>query len=244
MIVESLMTRDPVVCRPESTLADAAAIMWRCDCGVVPVTDGDERVVGVITDRDICMALALSGQNASEARVGDVMARDVQVCTPVDDVREALEAMRKRQVRRLPVVNSMGKLVGVLSINDIILHTRKGKNKKRVSRRVTLATLRAICRPHGSTESDEVTDTGDGETSEGESAAPPVEEHFNETAVVPPPNEKPRQRVGKSKTAGRRKTASKRKSVGEAKSESVVDAKSESVVDAKSESVGEGDIAE
>ncbi|MDQ5838439.1 MAG: CBS domain-containing protein, partial [Acidobacteriota bacterium] len=147
MIVESLMTRDVEVCRPDSTLADAAAVMWRRDCGVVPVVEEDGRVVGVVTDRDICMALSMRGQRAAEVRVAEVLTGGVQTCTPVDDVREALETMARRQVRRLPVVDSRGHLVGLLSINDIIRHTRKGKPKKRVSRRAALAALRAICAP-------------------------------------------------------------------------------------------------
>jgi CBS domain-containing protein len=154
MLVESLMTRDVESARPESTLADAAGVMWRRDCGVVPVVDEDGGVVGVITDRDICMALSTRGRPAAEVRVSEVMARGVQTCTPVDDVREALEAMGRRQVRRLPVVDSRGHLVGLLSINDIIRHTRKGKGKKRVPRRATLAALQSICAPHGSGENE------------------------------------------------------------------------------------------
>src|SRR5919205_701264 len=150
MLVESLMTRDVESARPDSTLAEAAAVMWRRDCGVVPVVEEGGGVVGVITDRDICMALSMRGQRAGEVRVAEVMSGGVETCTPVDDVREALEAMARRQVRRLPVVDSRGRLVGVLSISDVVRHTRKGKGKKHVSRRATLAALRAVCAPHGS----------------------------------------------------------------------------------------------
>jgi len=176
MLVESLMTRDVESARPESTLAEAAAVMWRRDCGVVPVTDEGGSVVGVITDRDICMALSMRGQRAAEVRVAEVMARGVETCTPVDDVREALEAMARRQVRRLPVVDSRGRLVGVLSINDIIRHTRKGKSKKRVSRRAALAALRAVCAPHGS---------GGDEVADGQSDEEAGEEHHDEAASSP-----------------------------------------------------------
>jgi len=173
MLVESLMTRDVEAARTESTLAEAAAVMWRRDCGIVPVTDEGGRVVGVVTDRDICMALSMRGQRAAEVRVSEVMARGVETCTPVDDVREALEAMARRQVRRLPVVDSRGRLVGVLSLNDVIRRTRKGKGGKRVSRRAALAALRAVCAPHGSGEGEH---TGGGE----EEAA--GEEHYDEGA--------------------------------------------------------------
>jgi CBS domain-containing protein len=175
MLVESLMTRDPESCRPEASLADAAAIMWRRDCGVVPVTGGKGDVVGVITDRDICMALGLGGRLAADVSVGEVMSRDVQTCTPVDDVREALELMQARQLRRLPVVNSGGKLVGILSMNDVVLRTRKGKGKKQVARGETLKAIKAISRPHVAVEDEGA--SGDS----GESGyAPELEESSGE----------------------------------------------------------------
>lgn len=155
MLVEKLMTREVESARPDDTLAAAAAVMWRRDCGVVPVVEEGGQVVGVITDRDICMALSLRGQRAAEVRVAEVMARGVETCTPVDDLGEALEAMARRQVRRLPVVDSRGRLVGLLSLNDVIRRTRKGKGGKRVSRRAALAALRAVCAPHGSGEEEE-----------------------------------------------------------------------------------------
>jgi CBS domain-containing protein len=174
MLVEKLMTRDVESCRAEATTADAAAIMWRRDCGSVPVTDDEGRVVGIITDRDICMALSMRGQRAADVRVGEVMAAGaIRTCSPVDDVREALEAMREGQLRRLPVVDGKDRLVGILSITDIVLHTQKGKGKKRVSRRETLATLRAICRPHGSASA-----------GEEDSRAHDGEVHFDEIAFI------------------------------------------------------------
>jgi CBS domain-containing protein len=172
MLVEGLMTRDVESARPHDTLADAAAVMWRRDCGVVPVIDDGGRVVGVITDRDICMALSMRGQRAGEVRVAEVMARGVETCTPVDDVREALEAMARRQVRRLPVVDSRGRLVGILSLNDVIRHTRKGKSKKRVSRRAALAALRAVCAPHGDGEQEAAEEEAADSGSEAADAKP------------------------------------------------------------------------
>jgi CBS domain-containing protein len=172
MLVENLMTRDPESCRPEASLADAAAIMWRRDCGIVPVTDDEGNVVGVVTDRDICMTLGLGGRLAADVSVGEAMSRVVESCTPVDDVREALELMRARQLRRLPVVNSHGKLVGILSINDVILHTRKGKGKKQVARRDTLSTLKALSRPRDPA----ADETADDEPSDESTFAPELED--------------------------------------------------------------------
>jgi len=175
MLVESLMTRDVESARPESTLAEAAAVMWRRDCGVVPVVEEGGGVVGVITDRDICMALSIRGQRAAEVRVAEVMSRGVESCTPVDDLGEALEAMARRQVRRLPVVDSRGRLVGLLSLNDVIRRTRKGKGGKRVSRRAALAALRAVCAAH---------DSGVDEVAAGDGGEAASEEHYAE--VAPP----------------------------------------------------------
>jgi CBS domain-containing protein len=148
MLVEQLMTREVEACRPDSTLAEAAALMWRRDCGVAPVVDEGGRVVGVLTDRDICIALATRGQTAHEVRAAEVMARPVHACTAVDDAEEALALMRRARVRRLPVLDAAGRLAGLLSINDLLRHARRGKGKRRVSRREVLRTLRAIGRPH------------------------------------------------------------------------------------------------
>jgi CBS-domain-containing membrane protein len=142
------MTSDVESCSASNTLAEAAAVMWRRDCGVVPVVDEERRVVGMVTDRDICMALATRGQLATEVTVGDVMTASPRTCTTVDDVREALDLMKSAQLRRLPVVDGGGRLAGILSLNDIILHSARGKGKKHVSHADTMAVLKAINAPH------------------------------------------------------------------------------------------------
>lgn len=144
MLVEKIMTSDVESCLASDTLADAAAVMWRRDCGSVPVVDEGRLVVGVVTDRDICMALATRGQLATEVKVGDVMTAEPRTCTTADDVREALEVMGAGQLRRLPVVDGAGRLAGIISVNDVILHSDKGKSKKHVSHRDVMATLKAI----------------------------------------------------------------------------------------------------
>lgn len=161
MLVEELMTREVEACRPESSLAEAAGAMWRRDCGAVPVLDGGGGLVGIITDRDICMALATRHAYASEVSVAEVMAREVVSCTPEDDVREALEVMRERQLRRLPVVDSRGRLAGILSVADVLRRTRKGGGRRRVKRREALATLRAVFRPRGAEDEEAAPDGGE-----------------------------------------------------------------------------------
>jgi CBS domain-containing protein len=148
MLVEDLMTREVEACRPEASLAEAAGVMWRRDCGAVPVVGDDGSVAGIITDRDICMALATRQAYASDVRVEEVMSREVVSCTPEDDAEEALEVMRRRQLRRLPVVDSRGQLAGIVSLADVLRRTRKGGGRRHVKRGDALATLKSVVRPH------------------------------------------------------------------------------------------------
>jgi len=124
MKVKDLMTTDVKRCSPDTNLAAAAKIMWEGDCGAVPVTDERDRVVGVITDRDICIAAATRPRTEGEIAVKDVISNAVYTSAPGDDVRAALETMKARKVRRLPVVDQGGRLVGIVSIHDIAEQSR------------------------------------------------------------------------------------------------------------------------
>jgi CBS domain-containing protein len=119
MVVEDLMTSEVGSCRPFDTLDRGARIMWERDCGAVPVLDQDGRVVAMLTDRDICMAALTQGRPLSEMRVSSAMSRSLWTCRREDEVKDAEKLMRSHQVRRLPVVDADGKLVGVLSISDL-----------------------------------------------------------------------------------------------------------------------------
>ena len=124
MKVKDLMTTDVKRCTPDTNLAAAARIMWEGDCGAVPVTDERGHVVGVITDRDICIAAATRSRTEGEIAVKDVISNAAYTCGPGDDVRAALETMKARKVRRLPVVEQGGRLVGIVSIHDIAEQSR------------------------------------------------------------------------------------------------------------------------
>ncbi len=124
MKVKDLMTTDVKRCSPETNLAEAARIMWEGDCGAVPVTDERDHVVGVITDRDICIAAATRPRTEGEIPVKEVISKALYSCAPSDDVRAALETMKIRKVRRLPVVEPGGRLVGIVSIHDIATQSR------------------------------------------------------------------------------------------------------------------------
>jgi predicted transcriptional regulator len=104
--------------------------MWENDCGVLPVVSEEGEVVGLITDRDICMAAALKGEPLANISVEDTTTGRVFACEPDDDVRTALETMQENRVRRLPVVSADGMLQGLLSLNDIVLKAELPRDKK------------------------------------------------------------------------------------------------------------------
>ena len=120
MKIENVMTRGVKTCRPEDTLARAAQIFWDLDCGVVPVVDGENRVVGMLTDRDVCLAAWRERRPLSELEVACAMSSPVHGCADDDELSEALGLMRRYQVRRLPVLDRGGRLVGLLSQDDVI----------------------------------------------------------------------------------------------------------------------------
>jgi CBS domain-containing protein len=120
--VEQLMSRNVATCRPDDRLSRAAQLMWERDCGVVPVTvtdGGTERVVGMVTDRDVCMAAYTQGRPLADVPVATAMSHDVRTCGPTDRIGSALQLMAAAQLRRLPVVDGAGRLLGVLSLADV-----------------------------------------------------------------------------------------------------------------------------
>lgn len=146
MKVKDLMTSAVKSCSPTTDLAAAAKIMWEGDCGAVPVTDDRGKVVGIITDRDICIAAATRSRMEGEIPVQDVISKNLYTCAPGDDVRAALDTMRSRKVRRLPVVGHDGQLAGILSLHDIALQARSSRNQELMPEAV-LDTFVAITAP-------------------------------------------------------------------------------------------------
>jgi CBS domain-containing protein len=121
MRVEELMSKQVYSCRAEDTLDKAAQIMWDRDVGAIPVCaeNGRTRVVGMITDRDIAMCAFLKGRPLHEISISEGMTRDVCLIRPSDAASSAEQEMRSSQVRRLPVVDESGGLVGIISLADL-----------------------------------------------------------------------------------------------------------------------------
>lgn len=147
MKVQEVMTQDVKACFPDTNLAAAAALMLQNDCGILPVVINGGNAVGVITDRDIAIAVGTRGRPPQELRVDEVIHGPVIACTPDDDVHTALKTMRKDKVRRLPVLSNDGVLKGILSLNDVVLHAQKGN--KELDYDDVVSTFKAICEhPH------------------------------------------------------------------------------------------------
>jgi len=136
MKVNEIITHDPQVIRPETALIEAAQKMKSLDIGMLPVCDGD-RLVGVITDRDITVRGVAQGYDPKTARVQEVMTPEVIYCFDDEDVKEAAKKMEEKQVRRLPVLNREKRLVGIVSLGDLAVRTGKEKLAGEVLERVS-----------------------------------------------------------------------------------------------------------
>ena len=144
MKIKDVMSRDVATCTPQDNLATAAIRMWNRDCGVLPIVD-DGRVRGMLTDRDICMALALKGQKPAAVNVAEVVNGPVYGCSLDTEVAEALAIMHDRQVHRLPVLDD-GRLAGVVSLNDLALAAREVAGvEQRPTYRQVVDSLQGIC---------------------------------------------------------------------------------------------------
>lgn len=126
MKVQDIMMRTPACCTPETNLGAAVEMLWTRNCGMLPVVDARQKVIGVVTDRDLCVALGTRNRLPGEITVGEVVSGEAYTCRAQDDVHAALQTMAKKRVRRLPVVNQDGVLEGILSMDNVVLHTESG----------------------------------------------------------------------------------------------------------------------
>jgi len=155
MNVETIMTREVKTCRPNDTLDVPTRLMWENDCGCVPVVDDERHVLGMITDRDICMAAWTQGGRLSEMRVSGAFSKPSHTCTADATLDAAEQIMRNKQIRRLPVVDEQRRLVGLLSLNDVARVAADGGRKVGAGEAVTpnevAETLAVVGRPRAGT---------------------------------------------------------------------------------------------
>ena len=122
MRVQDVMTKNPASVTPAATAREAAQLMQREDTGVIPVVEeqSSKRLVGIVTDRDIAIRIVAEGKDAN-TRVSDIMsANRLATCSPNDDVDDVMNAMAKEQVRRIPIVDERGSLLGIVAQADIV----------------------------------------------------------------------------------------------------------------------------
>jgi CBS domain-containing protein len=124
MRIRELMTRDPCCCTPADSAQRAGALMRRFDVGVLPIVDDEyhRRLLGIVTDRDLCLTVIGPDRRPSEVTVEECMLRNPVCCSPDDEVHTVVQLMSTHHVRRLPVVNAHGFLVGMMSLTDLIRH--------------------------------------------------------------------------------------------------------------------------
>jgi CBS domain-containing protein len=127
MKVLDIMTHTAVCCGPETNVAAAVEMMWNRNCGVLPVVEADGKLVGIVTDRDICIALGTRNQLAGSMPVREVATKTVHTCSPEEEIHVALQTMAENKVHRLPVVDQHGMVQGVLSMDDILVHADMNK---------------------------------------------------------------------------------------------------------------------
>src|SRR5713101_5672906 len=144
MKVAELMVEEVTACSPDDALNRAAQIMWENDCGCVPVVDRAARLIAMLTDRDVCMAAYTRGGTLKDIRVSAAMSSELFACRPGDDLLDAHKMMRERQVRRIPVSDDTGRLVGILSLNDVA----RAIARKAVTKTAVADTLVRISAPH------------------------------------------------------------------------------------------------
>lgn len=122
MRVSEVMTKGAECARPDDTLAQAAERMKALDCGCLPVCDND-KLVGMITDRDMTVRATADGLDPNAAHVRDAMTPGIVCCQDDQDVAEAAKIMKEKQIRRLPVMNKSRRLVGIVSLGDLAINT-------------------------------------------------------------------------------------------------------------------------
>ncbi|RIK42452.1 MAG: hypothetical protein DCC55_08775 [Chloroflexi bacterium] len=116
-----IMTKDPTCCLPGDTVDQVAQLMKSEDIGPVPVVENHEtkKLVGIVTDRDLAIKVVAEGRDPKQTRVEEVMTRELVTCRPEDDLQQVFQAMADHQVRRIPVVTTDGRIVGIIAQADI-----------------------------------------------------------------------------------------------------------------------------
>jgi len=119
MTCAEVMTPSPTCCNPDHTAVEAAELMQREDVGLVPIVGNQGKLIGVITDRDIVLKVVAAGRDPRGTAVSEIMTTDPVACLPQESIETVMELMASRQVRRMPIVDSHGAIIGIVSQADL-----------------------------------------------------------------------------------------------------------------------------
>lgn len=150
MKVRDLMSTHIRCCEEYCTLNTAAEIMWNHDIGCVPIVNHEGLIIGMLTDRDICMAAYFQGVPLTAVSVTSAMSTEVQTCGEDDDTSAALALMREKQVHRLPVIDAERRPVGMISINDLARaasHEAELGRPRQITDSEVACTVASLCTP-------------------------------------------------------------------------------------------------
>jgi len=136
MQVTEIMTKSPRTVTAETNVKEAARLMQQDDVGMLPVVTGD-RLVGVVTDRDLAIRVVADGRDPNACKVSDVMSADVRTCRENDDVDDVMDLMGREQVRRVPIVDDRGALVGVVAQADVVLQAKSDRKAEKTVEKIS-----------------------------------------------------------------------------------------------------------
>ena len=145
MTVKEIMRKPAAFCTPDTNLAAASELLRKYGCGCLPVVGEGGNVIGMITDRDVCVALGTRDVKPSQVLVYEIMPAKLFTCAPEDDVHCALKTIRRQQIRRLPVIDRSGVLQGVLSMDEIVSTAKRHAGKHEISFDDVIKTYQSIC---------------------------------------------------------------------------------------------------
>jgi len=125
--VREIMTRNPVCCTPQDNITDVARLMKREDVGSLPVVEDRKsgKLNGIVTDRDLVLKVLAEGRDPNSIEVEAVMTRTPVTCRSDDDIQDCLDAMEQHQIRRMPIVDGSGKIVGIIAQADVATRGRE-----------------------------------------------------------------------------------------------------------------------
>ena len=139
--VQQLMSHQVYVCRPDDSLEKAARLMWEHDIGAVVVVNDTCRAVAMLTDRDACMAAFIAGAPLGAIQVRQAMSKGVFTVRGEEPIEQAQLVMREHQVRRVPVTDADGRLVGILSQNDLVYEAARERSREMRGRELSPAEI-------------------------------------------------------------------------------------------------------